>query len=170
MSENHLIFTYKNEDMIVQCSNEEKMKDIFQRFSKKINKDLNSLKFLLGGNQINFELTFKEQISLIEKRDDKMKILVYINEEKDRIYPYSEEKSNNFINGIIEINSNEINTNIILFNTAINDGINVYINNQKINITKENNKSYYKFNKIGKYIFKIIFKDIINNCFISQTN
>ena len=82
MSENFLIFTYKNEDMIVQCSNEEKMKDIIQRFGKKINKDLNSLKFLLGGNQINLELTFKEQISLIENRDVKMKILVYINEEK----------------------------------------------------------------------------------------
>ena len=82
MSENFLIFTYKNEDMIVQCSNEEKMKDIFQRFAKKVNKDPNSLKFLTGGNQINSELTFKEQISLIENRDDKMKILVYINEEK----------------------------------------------------------------------------------------
>ena len=70
----------------------------------------------------------------------------------------------NKIKGIIEININDINKNIILFNTEINRNIDVYINQEKINIIKENNKWQYKFNKIGKYMFEIVFNDNITNC------
>ena len=70
----------------------------------------------------------------------------------------------NKIKGIIEININDINKNIILFNKEINRNIDVYINQEKINIIKENNKWQYKFNKIGKYMFEIVFNDNITNC------
>ena len=53
--------------------------------------------------------------------------------------------------------------NITLFYTDINNNIDVNINNQKINVAKENNKWKYNFNKEGNYIFEIIFNNIINN-------
>ena len=69
----------------------------------------------------------------------------------------------NIIRGIIDINSYEINNNIILFNTDNNNDIDVFINNKKINIIKDNNKWKYKFENEGKYIFEIIFNNNINN-------
>ena len=72
-------------------------------------------------------------------------------------------ENKNIIRGIIDINSYEINNNIILFNTDNNNDIDVFINNKKINIIKDNNKWKYKFNTEGKYIFEIIFNNNINN-------
>ena len=59
--------------------------------------------------------------------------------------------------------------NIILFNESennkdeIKDNINVYLNNERINIIKEEEKWKidYKFKKEGKYNIKIVFKNIL---------
>ena len=45
------------------------------------------------------------------------------------------------------INRNEINKNIILFNTDINNDIDTYINDEKIKIIKDNNRWMNKFLK-----------------------
>ena len=52
---------------------------------------------------------------------------------------------------------------IVLFNTDINNNIDVSINNQKVNVAKENDQWKYKFTKEGNYIFEIIFNNNINN-------
>ena len=68
---------------------------------------------------------------------------------------YNENK--NIIRDKMNITSNEINKDIILFKTDINNNIDVNINNQKVNVINENNKWKYNFTKEGNYY---IFLDI----------
>ena len=67
-------------------------------------------------------------------------------------------KTKNIIEGELEIKLNEINNNIILFNTDMNEEIDVYINNRKINMIKDGTKWKidYNFQNDGNYKFKII--------------
>ena len=60
MSEAKVIFTLDCVNLAIQCSINDKMGDICQKFANKINKNMNSLIFLYEGNEINFELKFKE--------------------------------------------------------------------------------------------------------------
>ena len=90
----------------------------------------------------------------INKNNNKLKNIL-----NDNIYT----NNKNIIRGMIDINSYEINNNIILFNTDNNNDIDVFINNKKVNIMKDNNKWKYKFEKEGKYILEIIFNNNITN-------
>ena len=84
MSEAMVIFNFEGINMPIQCIKEEKMKDICQRYEAKEQKKINSLIFLYGGNQLNFELSFEEQANSIDKSNKEMKILVY-NKENDEL-------------------------------------------------------------------------------------
>ena len=55
------------------------MKDICNKYAFKINKNINALYFLYGGNYVNFGLTFKEQANHIDRARNEMDILVYDN-------------------------------------------------------------------------------------------
>ena len=72
-------------------------------------------------------------------------------------------KNKNIIRGSIYINPYEINKDIVLFNTNINNKIDVYINNKKIDIIKDNKKWKYIFSIEWNYIFEIVFNNNINN-------
>ena len=50
MSQAKVIFVYEGREVIIQCIKDEKMKDICQKYVNKINKDINSLVYLYGGN------------------------------------------------------------------------------------------------------------------------
>ena len=65
------------------------------------------------------------------------------------------------IKGIIDIELNDINKDIILYESE--EEIDVYINNEKINIINGGDKKTYKFNKEGRYEFKLKFKNDITN-------
>ena len=171
MADPIVIFNFESSDITVQCSKNETMRNIIQRFGSKIQKNSNSFIYLYGDGQVNFELTFEEQANQIDKENNKMKILVYENENNEKLEKLlnsdnnsNEMKNKNIIKGIIEISTNDINKNILLFNTEINKDIDVYIDKEKINIIKENNKWQYNFNKPGKYMFEIVFNDDITNC------
>ena len=73
----NVIFSFKGQDTKIPCSKEDKMKDICQKFVNKIGRNLNSLIFLYGGNNINFQLSFKDQANSLDKARNEMKILVY---------------------------------------------------------------------------------------------
>ena len=73
----NVIFNFEGIDLIVQCTTEDKMKDICQKYATKIETNINSLMFLYGGNQLNFNLSFKEQINSLDKDKNEMKVLVY---------------------------------------------------------------------------------------------
>ena len=77
MSEVKVIFTLDGEDILVQCFQEEKLRDICQRFTAKIGANLNSFIFLYGGNHLNLELKFNELVNSIDKINHKMTVLVY---------------------------------------------------------------------------------------------
>ena len=72
-----VIFLFRGKDVIIQCNDQNKIKDIFNKFSVKseTNKDL--LYFLYGGNIINEELTLEELYNPIDKKEKKITILVY---------------------------------------------------------------------------------------------
>ena len=236
------------------------MKDICLKFAAKVNSNLNSFLFLYGGNQLNFELKFKEQANSFDKINKEMKILVYKEGDDTIICPHCGKKiklktekideiisknknikdnvdgiklqieniiknstinqintqlknvniilntinqdinknieqlksllnydiidtiDNNIVNknnsiniinsnnleiknsikGILDIKLNEIKKDkIILFTSNINNGIDVYLNNNKINMINDffKWKIDYNFEKDGKYNFEIAFND-----------
>ena len=74
------IFTLNGIQTIIQCSVNQKMKDIINKFIIKSKIDANRAQFIYGGNQINMNLTFYEQANSIDKRRNEMNILVFSNE------------------------------------------------------------------------------------------
>ena len=79
MSEANVIFILDGKDISIQCSKEDKMKNICQKFTNKVKKNINSLIFLYEGNQLNFLLSFKD----LAKDKNEIKILVYTYENDD---------------------------------------------------------------------------------------
>ena len=152
MIEANVIFTFNGIDSTIQCTIEDKMKDICEKYSRKINKEMNSLVFLYGGNQINFELKFKDQANHLDLKENKMNILVYENELF--ICPKCKQ--------IIQLNIQKLN-DIILFNKKIIDtisGIKFQIDNIiKISESSPINTQLKNINKL----FDIINEDIKNN-------
>ena len=109
MSNANVIFTLDGIDVTVQCLPNEKMKDICQRYATKIQTNLNSLLFLYGGNKMNYELSFKDQINSIDKNNNIMKVLVYRTENDELKCPKCGEKINintGKIKDIISLNDN----------------------------------------------------------------
>ena len=92
MSKAKAIFTFDGAKLTIQCKTNDKMRDICQNFSTKVNKDMNSLLFLYGENLVNLELSFNSQASNIDRNIKEMKILVYNNEDKIFICPKCGEK------------------------------------------------------------------------------
>ena len=90
MLEANVIFTLDGVNLTIKCTTEDKIKDICKKYSTKINKNMDSLIFLYFGNEVNFELSFKEQANIVDRYFHEMKILV---------------------------NKNNINNNIIISNT-----------------------------------------------------
>ena len=76
MTEAKVIFTLDGVNLTIQCTTKDKMKDICKRYSIKINKNMNSLLFLYGGNKVNFDLSFEEHASFIDRNSYEMNILV----------------------------------------------------------------------------------------------
>ena len=110
-----VVFDYNGNKVTIQCQKNEKMKDIFQRFTNKINIKSNQIFYIYAGNNIvNYELTFKEIVNDEDKKRNKMIIVVY-------------DANNNFINNII-IKSFEIICPECFENSKIN------INDYKISL------------------------------------
>ena len=80
MSDVIVIFTLDGVNLTINCTIEDKMKNICENYSNKINKNMNSLIFLYGGNKINFDLSFEDQVNSIDRNNNEMKILVILNE------------------------------------------------------------------------------------------
>ena len=127
-SEAKIIFNYEGKDITIQCSIEDKMKDICQKYVTKIESNINSLLFLYGGNQINMELKFKEQANLMDINRNEMKVLVYKNENDDITCPYCNKKIKlEKIDDIILSNNNNISIQLKNINFLLN-GVNEDIN------------------------------------------
>ena len=115
MTQAKVIFNFEGIDVTIQCLTNEKMKDICQRYLNKIGKSINELIFLYGGNQLNYNINFKEQANVIDRERNIMKVLVYKKEQNENICPKCGEK--------IKINTDKID-DIILSINNIKDTIN----------------------------------------------
>ena len=87
-----VIFTLEGIDLSIQCNENDIMKDICQKYVNKINRNINTLVFIYGGNQLNYNLKYKDII--IDKENKEMKVLVYSNENDEFICPKCGEKIN----------------------------------------------------------------------------
>ena len=76
-------FIYKSQTYIIQCQKNELFKDICQRFSNKANIKLSSAYFMYESNVIDLKLTYEQTVKGDNKRDNKMTVLVELNEEGD---------------------------------------------------------------------------------------
>ena len=156
-------FMFNGSQIIIQCSKEEKMKDLFKRFANKSNTDINSIIFLYDGNKINEDLKLNELINSIDKQSNKMSILVYnkntikenegVIKSKEIICPKCKE------NCLIKIKDYKI----ILYgckNQHINNNIllNEFENTQNINELniKCNNCNNNKYNSYNKQFYKCL--------------
>ena len=111
MSNANVSFDFEGRFVKIQCSTDDKMKDICQKYVNKIGRNLNSLIFLYGGSNLNFELSFKYQANVLDKERNEMCVLVYKNED-ELSCPKCGEK--------IKLNSEKINDIKTLINN-IND-------------------------------------------------
>ena len=88
-------FLYNQMITLIQCNQNDKMKDIIKKLELKIEINKNKVCFLYSGNKINEELTFDEIINQSDRQINKMKILIQnIEEIKQNL---SIKKSNNII-------------------------------------------------------------------------
>ena len=126
-----VIFTFNGIKTMIQCIKEDKMKNIFDKYALKINKEINSLYFLYNGIQMNNELTFYEQANSLDKQTLEMNISVMSNkgiENKKEICKNlinENEKTKNEIQNILNIDKN-INNGKKLYNSIDNNYDNLY--------------------------------------------
>ena len=106
MIEANVIFTLDGVDMTIQCTQNDVMKDICQKYANKVKRNINTLVFLYGGSQLNFNLKFKDLVK--GKESNEMKILVYSNENDEFICPKCGEK--------IKLNTEKIDEIILSIN------------------------------------------------------
>ena len=60
MKDTNVFFSFNGVNLAIQCIIEDKMISICEKYSHKIDKEIDSLLFLYRGNQINFNLKLKE--------------------------------------------------------------------------------------------------------------
>ena len=71
-----VIFKYNGIDTIIQCTIEEKMKYICEKFSIKAQVDIKNILFIYGGAMLDLELKYKEVVDKMDRKNLKMIILV----------------------------------------------------------------------------------------------
>ena len=114
MSEAKVVFTFNGSPLTIQCTPEDKIRDICQKYTAKIETNVNTLIFLYDGKLLNMDLRFKEQANSLDRTNNEMKVLVYIKDADDFICPHCGEK--------IKLNTEKIDE-IISSNNNIKDTI-----------------------------------------------
>ena len=74
MTQVTVIFTFKDNKTIIECSTSEKLINICERFASKIKENISRFYFKYNGNIINKELKYEEIIN--EKDKENMNIIV----------------------------------------------------------------------------------------------
>ena len=169
-----VIFNYEGMITTIQCEINQKMNEIIDKFLiKSENKDKN-LFYLYNGNQINNGLTFEEQANEIDKKRNKMNIVVNTTDEemdelkeiasKEIICPNCKENAlldiNNFKINLYGCKNNHNIKDILLYKYDETQKIN--ISNIKCNICNKNNKGNTRDNLF--YICSTCNKNICPLC------
>ena len=160
-----IVFQYEGKNITIQCNKNQKMLDICNNLSNKINTNLDSLVFLYGGSQLKFDKKYEEIT-----KENKIIILVYkIENENEYCSKCGRILNNKIIDDIISINNN-INTTLIGLKITIDNIINdinnkkdiIYINSQLKNINYIINGMNEDIKKINNQLNQIKFIPINN--------
>ena len=170
-------FLYKQMITLIQCNQNDKMKDIIKKLELKIEINKNKVCFLYSGNKINEELTFDEIINQSDRQINKMKILIQNIEEIKQ--NQSIKKSNNIICpkckelAFMKIENYKINLFGCKNGHKINDILlNEFENTQLIDISKIICDNCQKCNKsnTSQNIFYRCINCKINLCILCKLN
>ena len=165
------VFIYEGKPISIQCNINKKMKEICTQYCSKIKLNINALAFLYGGEILNLDKPFNEIT-----KENKIKVLVFNNDNGNEICPKCGKILNNkIIDDIIELNDNINDTLVGLYSqidSIINDLKNKkeikYINNQLKNVNVLLNKSIDDIKKINNEL--TIFKSNYNDNTFLKTN
>ena len=132
------IFIKESIETIIQSSQDDKMRDICEKYITKIGANINKLNFLYGGRMLNFGLSFKDQANKLDAMRNEMKVLVYDIEKtmmNTKRMNHKNYKSNNYYveNGIQNNSQGMVNTNINFQNNIQNTFQFNFQNNSLIN-------------------------------------
>ena len=145
-----VIFDYKGSKIVIQSNNEDKMKDVCERYISKIGIDKSEIYFIYNGSIVSQELKVKEHMNECDKESNIMNILVFDIRQNEKIDTNEGNEANiNVIKSneiicpkcyeicLMEINNYKIN----LFkckngHTTNNIKIENFENTQNINISK----------------------------------
>ena len=143
-----IIFIFNGISTSIQCSKDQKMKDICDKYCNKINTNINTLIFLYGGNQLNLDKKYEEYT-----KENKITILVYKNE--NEVCPKCGKLiDNKMIDNLILFNNN-INFTLIGLKSQIDHIMTDINNNKKAN---EINNELRNINYIIEHIIEDIKK------------
>jgi len=177
-----IIFTYEGNQINIQCDKNQKMNEICNKLTTKIDLNINSLIFLYEGSQLNLNKKYNEIT-----KENKINILVYKKVNENEIYPNCRRILNNRIIDNILLLNNNINMTLLglknKIENLVNDLINkkdIYISSQlrNVNILINNilNEDIKRINnelnkiKNNNYITKIKENEIKNEIFVFIIN
>ena len=125
-------FIYEGNQINIQCDKNQKMNEICNNLSNKINMNINSLIFLYRGSQLNLNKKLKEIT-----KENKINILVYKKENENEICSKCGRILNNkIIDNIILLNNN-INITLLGLKNNIENIINNLINKKDMYISSQ---------------------------------
>ena len=140
MAKAKVIFSLEALEIVIDCSTEEKMRDICQRCATKMETNLETLSFLYGEKPVNFELSFEDQANSQDKKTNEMKVKVSKKKDEGFICQKCGEKVelnpkalDYLISSNKDIIDNITGTNIIAEN-ILNDNSTIYLNARIKNI------------------------------------
>ena len=127
-----IIFTYEGNQINIQCDKNQKMDEICNKLSTKIDLNINSLIFLYGGSQLNLDKKLNEIT-----KENNINILVFKKENESEICPKCGRVLNNeIIDNIISLNNN-INITLMGLKSNIENIINNLINKKDMYISSQ---------------------------------
>ena len=157
MSKIEITFTYNGINMTIECTKDQKLKDIYSKFKNKVNAEDKLLYYMYNGSNIqNDELTFDEIANAEDKIRNKMNILVNEsvqdanveeiydnlseNHYEDEDYSKTQEEQNSLVKKMDEDESNIFEESTIRPKT---ENINFTVGNGTINNISNQFKNIY---------------------------
>ena len=71
-----VVFSFENEETIIDCDFKDKMKDIFMKYCSKVQKDINKLYFKYNANIIKEDMEYGQILNEEDKKRNIMNIIV----------------------------------------------------------------------------------------------
>ena len=164
-----VVYTLEGIEVLIECSKDEKIKDICQNYANTIEKDINTLIFIYSGMLLNSDLTFEEQANMFDKERNQMNVLVfkydnyeYVCYKCNQKFKINKEKKNDIILSVNNLKDiiNGIKLNIDnIIKTSNNNSIKLQLKNVNLilntldeDIKKINDKIIVLFNNYNNTI------------------